>query len=445
MRTMLSRHPGRWGLALLALVVLGLHLAAIGGTLVADDHYFSKVLEERSLPEYLAFRYERWTGRLAIEAVLALVVAHGLAWKLLNAAMLVLLCHATGRLALRGSGTVAEGVPALLAFALFLLMAPAVVYESAWWRTGAINYLWPAATGLYSLLALADRPGNTPLRRIACLLAGGFACQQEQFALVLVPVAAWLALAGRDERPGARAWDLAQCVFMLANAALLFSAPGSRNRYTAEIGTHFPDFGSLDVVDRAAIGVELVHAGMVDPANLLSVSAAALALVLLARSAHGPAAKAAMALPLGYVLLLPLAQWLLTDPQALRPWFAPPGMGGADASSLRTYAMHAWLATASVGLAIACSLALARTPPELLRYVAVFALGLGAVFVLGYSPTAYASGSRIHFVAQVVLLVATLRLLGAWRERLGARAWWLAVAAIALLALGRLAGLLGLG
>ncbi len=446
MSAAMARRSGVWLPALLVLTVTGLHLAAIGNTPVADDHYFSKALQERSLIEYLQFRYQRWTGRLAIEAVLALLVAHGLAWKLLNSAMLILFCHSAGRLGLRGAGReMMPGAPALLAFALFLLMAPAVLYESAWWRTGAINYLWPAATGLYSLLALTDRNRNTPLRRLACLLSAGFASQQEQFALLLLPVATWLMLTDRDARPRDRAWDLAQWLFMLANAALLFWAPGSRNRYFAEIGTHFPDYGSLDLFDRAAIGVELMHAGMVDPANLLAVVAAALALVLLVRWPTGALVKATLMLPLAYVLVLALAQTVLPDPHALRGYFAPPPMGGAAASSLRTYAMHAWLATVSVGLALACSLALARTPLDLLRNVAVFALGLGLVFVLGHSPTAYASGSRIHFVAQVVLLVATLGLLGALRERFGARAWWLAVSLIAVLALSRILGLLGVG
>lgn len=445
MKAALARHPGAWPLALLALVVVGLHLAAIGATLVADDHYFSNVLQERSLLEYLRFRYERWTGRLAIEAVLALLVAHGLTWKLLNSAMLVLLCHAAGRLALRDQAGFAPGTPALLAFALFLLMAPAVVYESAWWRTGSINYLWPAATGVYSLLAFTDRARNTPTRRIACMLAAGFACQQEQFALVLLPVATWLSLASPRSERGERGWDLAQLLFMLASAVLLFAAPGSRNRYVAEIGTHFPDFIALDALDRAAIGVELVHAGMVEPTNLLAAMAATLSLVLLLRSGIGALLKAAFALPLAYVLVLALVQMLLPDPEALRPYFSPPPMGGAAASSLRNYVMHAWLATASVALAVACSLALARTPVEVMCNIAAFALGMGAVFVLGYSPTAYASGSRIQFVTQVVVLLATLRLHGVLRERLGARASMIALAVVALLAFRRMLQLLGMG
>jgi len=441
----LGRHSGAWLLVLLALMVVGLHVAAIGNTLVADDHYFSNVLRERSLVEYLQFRYERWTGRLAIEAVLAVVVSHGLAWKLLNSAMLVLFCHAAGRLALRGRAGFAPGTPAQLAFALFLLMAPGVVYESAWWRTGSINYLWPAATGVYSLLAFGDRARNTPLRRVACLLAAGFACQQEQFALVLLPVATWMALATRRSDRGERGWDLAHLLFMLANAVLLFAAPGSRNRYVAEIGTHFPDFIVLDALDRAAIGVELVHAGMVEPTNLLAAVAATLSLVLLLRSGIGVVLKSAFALPVAYVLVLALAQMLLPDPEGLHPYFSPPPMGGAAASSLRNYVMHAWLATASVALAVACSLAIARTPVEVLRNCAAFALGLGAVFVLGYSPTAYASGSRIQFIAQVVLLLATLRLHGVLRERLGARASMIALTVVGLLALRRLLQLLGAG
>ena len=433
----------RWGaLALVVAAIACLHAFAIGNDAIADDTYFAAALQQRSLGDYLAFRYQQWSGRLAIEALLVLVVGHVALWKVLNAAVLLWFCHSAGRIAFAGERTT-PAVATALALCLFLSMPPDVLFEAAWWRTGSINYLWPTAAGLYGLLAFVDRERNTPWRRLACLLASGFAMHNEQLAFVLLPATAWLLW--REARGGAcTRWDVAHGAFMAANAALVFLAPGSQRRFIAETGLRFPDFGALDAFDKAAIGLELLHGGTVGPTNLLFAIAAALAIAFVVRSPAGRIAKTVLVVALAFVVAMPVLVALFPSMQAaMQAYYDPPATGGLHASSSRIYAMHAWLAFMAASLVVACALAFRASRERMLAAAGVLALGFGTMFALGFSPTAYASGVRTLFVGQAAMLLVVMCM---WRRLdagFGRRAQLAVLAAIIAVAFYRFLGLVG--
>src|SRR3546814_17141511 len=102
--------------------------------------------------------------------------------------MLLLFCHSAGRLALASTGK-SGATTTSLAFAFLMLVSPDMLYPAAWWMNGSVNYLWPAALGLYGMLAFAEPRNRRPLARFACLLASGLAMYNDQVALVLLHAA----------------------------------------------------------------------------------------------------------------------------------------------------------------------------------------------------------------------------------------------------------------
>src|SRR3546814_19449727 len=110
-----------------------------------------------------------WSGRVPIEATLVLVINHPWVWRLINAAMLLLFCHSAGRLALASTGK-SGATTTSLAFAFLMLVSPDMLYPAAWWMTGSVNYLWPAALGLYGMLAFAEprKIGRASCRERVC-------------------------------------------------------------------------------------------------------------------------------------------------------------------------------------------------------------------------------------------------------------------------------------
>ncbi|MET0814765.1 MAG: DUF6056 family protein [Pseudoxanthomonas sp.] len=417
-------------------VIAAIHLFAISDLHVADDVYFAAALSDRTLGEFLAFRYAHWSGRIPIEMALVLIVQHPWLWKLTNAMMVLLLCYSSSRAASAGGTRYST----LLALGLLMLLSPAVLYESAWWITGSINYLWPAALGMYGLLAFLETDRHSPIERLGFLLAAGFAMYNEQLALVLLPITVGLAIARRSKR-GWNAWDIIHPAFMAANAWIVFSAPGSQSRYLAEQGLRFPNYADLDVLDKAAIGLELVVKGTIDPANLLVALLVFLAAVLTVRGPLGKLGKMIVLLPLSFLALDYLFAPPFFEEAALRHLFQLPPVGGGSASSSRLYVLYAWTTFTIACLATASASAFWHSRREVLLVAVTLIMGMASLAALGFSPTAYASGWRIHFVCQLAYLLIAMPLISRIREEFGVRAYWCVLGMIGALASYRVARL----
>lgn len=98
----------------LCYLLFGIGLLLIHGFIVTgtnDDSWFATQLDDYNLIDFLTYRYQRWTSRLSIEAVLV-----------------------------------------ILALSLFLL--PINQLCSAGWISTTINYLWVITIGIYTLIPL---------------------------------------------------------------------------------------------------------------------------------------------------------------------------------------------------------------------------------------------------------------------------------------------------
>jgi hypothetical protein len=432
---------GRICLLVVIAAIVSLHVLVLGNQFVADDAWFARVLDSQTLPAFLAFRYAQWSGRIPIEAALVLVINHPWAWKVINASMLLLFCHAAGRLALASTGKPAATTTSL-AFVLLMLASPDVLYTAAWWMTGAVNYLWPAALGLYGMLAFSEPRDRGNLARCACLLASGLAMYNEQVALVLLP-ASLLALGALAVQRRWQRWDVAQVAFMAANAAVVFSAPGSYRRYLSEQASWFPDFATLDVLDKAAIGLGLVFRSIADPYNLLVTVLVVMAAALLLRAPLGKVARIILFVGIGFLAIGGVLGVLDAGKMGAQGFYLPPPLDGAIASSSRAYALSAWVAFSIACLVMATVVVYWHALREWKAALVGLLLGLASVAAMGFSPTAYASGSRIYFVCQVVLLLVALRLVAGVEREFGSRAANVGIVVVAVAAGYRVLRLLG--
>lgn len=433
MKGVLCHQTKLWPLLALA-IIAAIHVFAISSGRVADDFYFAAALQDRTLGEFLAFRYESWSGRLPIELLLVMVVQHVWLWKIANAMMVLLLCHSACRVARVGKSLPA---PSLLALALLMLMSPAVLNESAWWTTGSVNYLWPAALGLYGLLAFLETPPHGSVQRIFSLLASGFAMYNEQLALVLLPATLCLMFIRWRERRWRR-WDIAHIIFMVANAWVAFSAPGTHNRYLAEQALRFPSYTDLDILDKVAIGLELVFKSTINSSNLLVGLLVLFASVLTLRAPVGNSTKVVLLAALSFLAVNYLLVFPAFDGFGMHRFYGLPAVGGGSASSSRLYFLCAWSGFAIACLVIASVTPFWRSHRELVLVASTLLLGLTSLSALGFSPTSYASGSRIHFICQLAYLLVVLRLLPKIQEEFGARLYSYALTLIGLLAAYRI-------
>ena len=120
-----------------------------------------------------------------------------------------------------------------------------------------------------------------------------------------------------------------------------------------------------------------------------------------------------------------------------------PPLDGAIASSSRAYARSAWVAFSIACLVMAAVVASWHALREWKAALVALLLGLASVAAMGFSPTAYASGSRIYFVCQVALLLVALRLVAGVEREFGSRAANVGMVVVAVAAGYRVLRLLG--
>ena len=381
-----------------------------------DDALFSMAISKIGLWEFLHYRYMHWSGRVPNDIFLVLL-NYMVAWKVLNAFMLLLLCYSIGRIGF--AGCLSPPASMACAFALFILMTPQVLAEAAWWVTGSLNYLWPAAMGAYGALQFLDRHERSALGYIGLILASGLAVYNEQVAIVmigmLVPII-WRLVATRTWNK----WDIAHIGFVFLNAAIGLAAPGARNRYELEQIRWFANFDTLDLMEKANIGMGLISSTIVNAQNLLVAMLAAISACFVFQSPASRWARSAILGGLIFVGTNYLVALSLPADSRLAAMYNVTAVSGVNAAWSKAYSIMAVSLFSTVCLVVATALVFfRRSPREALLTGWVLLAALASVAALGLSPTAFVSGDRIRFIASVVFLAVTCRALPVFREQYG--------------------------
>lgn len=407
----------RW-LRLLSWIAVGAVVAAITALHVlvlhrqdfADDLYFSTALDQRPMLEFLAFRYSRWTGRIPIEFMLVAVVNHVWLWKLLNIAMFMLLAFSLARLGVEEKRVTGSGIA--LAACLVLLVTPDVLWWSAWWLTGSINYLWPVALGAFALSVYLQPATATQWQIPAALVGGSIAVYSEQVAIVLLAIGG-LMLAWRWINGTATVWHFLFVLATALNAAIGLTAPGNANRFAAEHATWFPDFAVIGFADKLNIGLGLVSGAVLTPGNWLLLLAAFVAALVVTR----PSVPRVISW-----CLMPGLLWIVCNQLFGMIGYEPVWRFGfplSPASASRPIAYAAMAVSiysvASLIAAVGVSLP-GRGGLRELSLALALAVGAFTLLLIGWSPTSTASGSRTGFVLMMVVVVVTTDLLTRLRE-----------------------------
>src|SRR3546814_665876 len=208
----------------------------------------------------------------------------------------------------------------------------------------------------------------------------------EQVAIALLP-ASFVFLGIKVAQRRCSGWDIAQAAFMVANAIVVFTAPGSQQRFLSEQALRFPDFSLLDVFDKTAIGLELIFRSVVDQSNLIVLAVLIASSALLVRAPIKRIGKLMMLaglgfLVIGYMLALPgLSETSLTR------FYSLPPIDGASASSLNVYILSAWSTFAVACLVVAAVADLWRSPGESSLVLMKLLLGLASLGALDRKST----------------------------------------------------------
>lgn len=255
----LKNHNEYQILHLAALAVYIFILCSIHFCLVpsGDDlTYFSHILEEKSLTNFLTFQYHNWSSRSLIEAVLVYCYKLNFGvWRFFDVLAFVVIAEAFIYLCFPGN------IKTLLVYPIILCFTDFNALQSAGWGATTVNYLWPLACAMPHLIIVKkifEQKKLTALNIAISIPFFLFAINQEQMAALLFGLNISFLAFHIIKTKKISYTDIFFIINIILSAISIFyilTCPGNDIRYTTSIKTYFPTYESLSLLDKIQIGL----------------------------------------------------------------------------------------------------------------------------------------------------------------------------------------------
>lgn len=245
-------------------VILMYHLSI--KSYYGDDLWFAKILEDRSLADWLKSRYEVWSSRIVVEAMLPFMTQHILIWKLFNILSYIVLAYSMYKLTDKKS--------LYIVFAL-ILVYPLADMGSAGWVATYMNYYWPLAFGLYFLvvpykIVIGEKVHWWEV--ILGLLSGIIGANVEQSCAVMLALLVWMTVKLIMSK-GLKSvrYFIVHYVVVIGELLFILTAPGNVSRKKLETISWMQDFVKKNPIDKFIDGFESTMSSLITTENLIFI------------------------------------------------------------------------------------------------------------------------------------------------------------------------------
>ncbi|MBR3614669.1 MAG: hypothetical protein IKL55_05785 [Clostridia bacterium] len=257
-------------IALLALFILEIGLMIFITPNRYDDQVFLESVTGKSVWSYVGPRYYNWSSRLIIEFVLCSVLKISkYLWILIEALMVTLAGYSIAKLFVKNNENKKENFIMLVSM---ILIYPIMQMNSAGWAATTINYMWPMATGLFSLIPIRKiwdgekiKFWQYPLYVFALLFAGN----QEQSCAILFGTYLLFTVLIILKNKKIHPFIIVQDLLIIASLIFILTCPGNNIRTQTEIANQFKDFEMLTILDKIGVGLTATMGLIIDKGNIV--------------------------------------------------------------------------------------------------------------------------------------------------------------------------------
>ena len=237
---------------------------------IGDDLYFYDKYTEGTIP-FLISRYQGWSSRLIIEAVLINILhLPKTIFFIMNSCVFVLIYYSILKI------TNTESDIKTMVLLMFLMFTfPIKWFASAGWYATMLNYAWPLAFGLYSLYIVSKisiKEKITLFQKIVYLPALLFGSNQEQLCALLFGFTFLLNayVFYRDKKLN----KMVFITWMITTMMLCVHAfcPGNAIRLYDEVRTIYPEFEYLSTMDKLLFGILSTFSTILSKPILISIA-----------------------------------------------------------------------------------------------------------------------------------------------------------------------------
>ncbi len=218
-----------------------------------DDKSFSIVLQEYKLFDWISIRYHTWSSRIIIESMMVILLSIGFnIWKLFNIVVFLILPYAIKKIF-----NSKDDIKINWIIYLTIFLIPASCYGDAGWAATSMNYLWPLTFGLLSCIPIKKNFTNEKMGKVEIVVSSislMVACNQEQMAGILAIIYVTTLCYNLIKRKNNKVIIL-NLIIVLANIIFIITCPGIDKRKISEIQHWFPNYVTLNLIDKAQLAI----------------------------------------------------------------------------------------------------------------------------------------------------------------------------------------------
>lgn len=400
-----------WGIIVIAIFILQFFCRGQFG----DDIVFADVLDEMSLAEFLNKRYYTWSSRVIIEAFLVFIVSWDpWIWQILNGLVIIILIDAVSK-----TFGLGEKHQNKILFSCLLLTIPVSSLNSAGWITTNMNYLWPLSFGMTVIASLRQIIiGNLKISGfLVSLIAIIYAANMEQMAALLLGAYLVSGIYMLATQKQIHWMYFVQLMFIILSLCFILFCPGNARRTIMETEKYFPVFEELTVIQKLCMGFLVNARHYIAEAGrpLFLVLNTTLVIGVIIKKKKNPLRWVIACFPILSILLLEILKALSLAglwKKGLRLLEVIWNNNSIAAASIfkEEFILIQILYYLVVLLCVIISIYWihGRSFETLLELI-IIAAGFMSRFMIGFSPTIYASGDRTALFASVALLIIVMR------------------------------------
>ena len=215
-------------------------LISLDYTVFNDDKFFYTLSNEKSLSEFLVWRYFSWSSRIIIEAVLFLIISFSAFFQIFFVTLLYLFCALSLKHLLKPQ-TLLQNV--IICF--MVASIPFCFINNTGWISNSMNYLFPLIFGIISFESLYN-PRPCFYYGIFLILTTFVASGMEQLCVVMLLIFGCVGLYYLVKYKKIMWFYVIQLEICMFNIALFALCPGNSFRFGREIRKYSFDFLQWD-------------------------------------------------------------------------------------------------------------------------------------------------------------------------------------------------------
>ncbi|WP_010249424.1 DUF6056 family protein [Acetivibrio cellulolyticus] len=374
-----------------------------------DDHEYLMVLNKSNLNvmPFIIHRYFNWSSRVIIEPFLIKLVHFQWLWRILDTAVMVIMSVSISKLIpssdIRRSNWIIAGI---------IFIYPISHMSTAGWIATTMNYSWPLAFGLFSMIPIKKILFDEKIKSfeyIFYITALLFALNQEQMcAIVLSVYLVFTIYLIIKKRPNL--FMFVQSILGIASIIFILTCPGNYVRKISEVKRWFPEYPNMSLLRKIEMGYSSSLFQFIINPNIIFTLFSGLLLICMIITNKKGLYKVMAAVPFATSIIFGYLGGLLVEVLPIVD-FVKNSMTEFG-TGIEIFSVTSWLPDVIITFSLVSVLFSLYVIFENKKYsmlsIFIVLLGFGSRIIMAFSPTIWASSLRTFIFMYFAFIICSV-------------------------------------